>query len=90
MTTVMGVPATQPSSGSDAQRLARATAHNAEWRVGALAAPLRRPGAFCAAAACPWCMSYYLRRRALHDDMRRYVCCGVRVCHPLTLLRGSR
>lgn len=75
MATVMGVPATQTSSGNDEQRLARAQ-HPNEWRVGSLETPLRRPGAFCTAAACPWCMSYYLRKRALHGDMRRYVCCG--------------
>jgi hypothetical protein len=78
MTTVTGYPAAQPSSGSDAQRLARAETHAAEWRIGSLEAPLRRPGAFVAAAACPCCMSFELRRRALHGDMTRYVCCGVR------------
>ncbi len=78
MTTVTGYPAAQPSSGSDAQRAARAEQHAAEWRIGSLEAPILRPGAFLTAAACPCCMSYELRRRALLGDMTRYICCGVR------------
>jgi hypothetical protein len=37
-------------------------------------------------------MSYYLRKRALHGDMSRYICCGVRGCAGACLrarLRGG-
>eukprot|EP00249_Psilotum_nudum_P010483 c22565_g2_i2 orf=1-702(-) len=31
---------------------------------------------FCFSLWCPPCSSYLLRKRALYDDMSRYVCCG--------------
>ncbi|KDD74876.1 hypothetical protein H632_c1016p0, partial [Helicosporidium sp. ATCC 50920] len=30
----------------------------------------------CTAVFCPCCVSYHLRKRALHNDMRRYLCCN--------------
>ena len=41
MTTVMGFPAAQTSSGSDAAREARAQTHANDWRFGALEAPIK-------------------------------------------------
>jgi hypothetical protein len=55
--TVVGVPAPQTSSGSDAARAARADAHANDWHIGALEAPLKRPGAPPARSACARCCS---------------------------------
>jgi hypothetical protein len=34
------------------------------------------PPVFCTSLFCGWCVSYYLRRRALRGDMTRYLCCN--------------
>jgi len=74
MSTVTGFPAApRPTGGNDAERDAREHFPN-QWRVGALVAPIKRPGAFCLSVLGPPCMSFHLRKRTLRG--RTYICCG--------------
>eukprot|EP01025_Chloroclados_australasicus_P029068 TRINITY_DN2890_c0_g1_i1.p1 TRINITY_DN2890_c0_g1~~TRINITY_DN2890_c0_g1_i1.p1 ORF type:complete len:257 (-),score=13.81 TRINITY_DN2890_c0_g1_i1:502-1272(-) len=46
------------------------------WKVELKEACCADPGCCCLSAICPVCVSYALRKRALHDDMSQYLCCN--------------
>jgi hypothetical protein len=46
------------------------------WDTDLKGAPCAAPGYCCFSVWCSWCASYQLRKRALHGDMTRYLCCG--------------
>lgn len=46
------------------------------WHTDLMSAPLADPLYCCFAVCCGPCASYLLRKRALYNDMSRYVCCG--------------
>jgi len=74
----MGYPAQGmpfPATGGDAEMRDRRMEYSGAWSTGAIEAPVRRPLAFCCALCCGPCVSYALRKRALHGDMTRCVAC---------------
>ncbi|KAG7674836.1 hypothetical protein Ndes2526B_g07676 [Nannochloris sp. 'desiccata'] len=46
------------------------------WETDLLHATGAAPGYCCFSMWCTCCASYQLRKRALHGDMTRYLCCG--------------
>jgi hypothetical protein len=46
------------------------------WETDLLGATGAAPGYCCFSMWCTCCASYQLRKRALHGDMTRYLCCG--------------
>lgn len=55
---------------------ARKSAYNNTWQADLMSTPFKDPLCCCTALFCPWCTSYTLRKRALHGDMARYLCCN--------------
>jgi hypothetical protein len=66
--------------GTDAPRIAacemRSTQYKQHWKTDLLSAPGEAPGYCCYALFCSCCSSYSLRKRAIYNDMTRYVCCA--------------
>jgi len=46
------------------------------WQTDLTRAPCAEPGCCVLACFCPCCVSMALRKKFLHGDMSRYVCCG--------------
>ncbi|GAB4814520.1 hypothetical protein N2152v2_001566 [Parachlorella kessleri] len=46
------------------------------WKVDLMRTCTADPGWCCLSLFCGCCVSYQLRKRALYNDMSRYVCCG--------------
>ena len=46
------------------------------WETEVFSAPGAAPCYCCYTLWCSWCASYQLRKRALHGDMTRYLCCA--------------
>eukprot|EP00298_Acanthocystis_sp_HF-20_P029887 c8855_g1_i1.p1 GENE.c8855_g1_i1~~c8855_g1_i1.p1 ORF type:complete len:202 (+),score=41.69 c8855_g1_i1:25-630(+) len=49
--------------------------HQNTFATNLCSAPCNNPGCCCLAFFCPHCVAYNLRKRALHNDMTRYICC---------------
>jgi len=46
------------------------------WEVETFETVGRAPCFCCYSLCCSWCASYQLRKRAIYNDMSRYVCCA--------------
>lgn len=46
------------------------------WKYPLLQAPLNAPATCALAVCCPCCMAYFQRKRALHHDLSRSICCN--------------
>ena len=54
----------------------RAQHYKKTWETDLMHATGTSPGYCCFSLWCSCCASYSLRKRALHGDMTRYLCCG--------------
>ncbi|RMZ55267.1 hypothetical protein APUTEX25_005545 [Auxenochlorella protothecoides] len=64
---------------SKQQKYAKLEAHSGYtglWKTDLSNACIASPGFCCTSIFCSWCVSYHLRKRALHNDMTRYLCCN--------------
>ena len=64
-----------PTGGEEGD-FERRRGYEKTWDLETFDAPLKKPGACCAATVCGPCVSYYVRKRLLYGDMTKYVCCG--------------